>query len=125
MVLSFDPSVGADNTFSKPTSRSDLCARPKNCVFQCDTRFDSTMGADRPKTGETDTGIDYSVWRDQDRPFCVAEIVWFPSLLLDKAMNLKIFHSGTDIEPLTVVNNHPADFAALPNPFSDDRYKRQ
>jgi hypothetical protein len=45
--------------------------------------------------------------------------------LLDKAVNIKVFHSGADIEPLTVVNNDSADFATLPNPFSDDRNKRQ
>src|SRR5438876_574324 len=106
------------------TSRSDLCARPKNCVFQTRRRANAATGAHRIKTGKASARINHGVRRNLDRPLSHADITWFPALILDDAMDFEVFGARPDVEPPSVIKNHAADFAALPNPIGEDRNKR-
>src|SRR5205823_1922427 len=118
-LFAFCFSVGADNTIAEVRSRSDLCARPKNRVFQNRGRTNATTGAYRIKTKKTSAGIDRRVGGHVHRPLSWADIIWFPALLLDDPMDFEIFGAGANVEPVAIVQNNAAYFYFLPNPFCD------
>src|SRR5436190_6656906 len=123
-MFAFYRAIGADNTIAEMTSRSDLCARPKNCVFQDRRCANAATSAHRIRTGKASARINHGVRRDLDRPLSHADITWLPTLLLDDAMDFEVFGAGADIEPLSIIKNHAADFAAFSNPIGQDRNKR-
>ena len=115
--------AGADDTGRELAARGDLCPRPQNGVFEDCLRTDTAILIDKRASAQLCACIDNRILGNAHRPFRRRYVGRLPALLRDRAMNLQILRSRSNVEPFVFIKNRAANSTALPNPFHQNRDK--
>src|SRR3954454_1519625 len=106
----------ADNTTLELRSGSNFCTGPNDCVLHDGVCLDGAVGADNRKSFDPRFRVQQRVFRDQLRPTRLCYVGRFPSVIQDRSMDLEVFATRSDVEPLALIQNDSADLRALLDP---------